>query len=254
MLSRKRECSQLMTEREFEEFWQSVDSSRHRRLPPGKQLRQRRAEQEPRREEEEAPKEEEDVPPLSPQILPAARSAKTARCGSCEACRAKDCGECSACRFRRLLMLVPRARVAPSTESSGPGCRAHGQRHRGAPCVICGLGNVLMCVCSLAGKNCLDKPRFGGPGVKKKACINRVCLNIDQLPSPPLRPAEGKQDSLPPIGLPDGLTRRPLLPLDSQPLAATNFYAAQTVPDAYPVGVSTKLEFLLASHGINWYR
>ena len=197
MLSRKRECSQLMTEREFEEFWQSVDSSRHRRLPPGKQLRQRRAEQEPRREEEEAPKEEEDVPPLSPQILPAARSAKTARCGSCEACRAKDCGEC---------------------------------------------------------KNCLDKPRFGGPGVKKKACINRVCLNADQLPSPPLRPAEGKQDSLPPIGLPDGLTRRPLLPLDSQPLAATNFYAAQTVPDAYPVGVSTKLEFLLASHGINWYR
>jgi len=40
MLSRKRECSHLMTEREFEEFWQTVDS-RHRGVSPAKQLRRR---------------------------------------------------------------------------------------------------------------------------------------------------------------------------------------------------------------------
>tara|TARA_B100000768_G_C10986546_1_gene252109 strand:+ start:389 stop:535 length:147 start_codon:yes stop_codon:yes gene_type:complete len=44
MLSRKRERSQLMTEREFEEFWQTVDS-RHRGLSPAKQLRRRAEEQ-----------------------------------------------------------------------------------------------------------------------------------------------------------------------------------------------------------------
>jgi len=26
-------------------------------------------------------------------------------------------------------------------------------------------------------KNCRDKPRFGGPGIKKKACIGRMCVN-----------------------------------------------------------------------------
>ena len=87
--------------------------------------------------------------------------------------------------------------------------------------------------------------------MKKKACINRVCLNADQPePSPALRPDECKPCALPPFGLPDALaTRSPLLPLDSQPL-----YSPQPAPDAYPVGASTKLELLLASHGINWYR
>lgn len=103
---------------------------------------------------------------------------------------------------------------------------------------------------------CATSCRFGGPGVKKKACISRVCLNADQPePSPALRPDEGKPCALPPFGLPDALaTRSPLLPLDSQPLAATNLYSPQPAPDAYPVGASTKLELLLASHGINWYR
>ena len=31
-----------------------------------------------------------------------------------------------------------------------------------------------------AGKNCLDKPRFGGPGVKKKACVARACVRAQQ--------------------------------------------------------------------------
>lgn len=95
--------------------------------------------------------------------------------------------------------------------------------------------------------------------MKKKACINRVCLNADQPPpSPALRPADCKPGGLSSFGLPDALTllqtRGPLLPLDSQPLAAANLYSPQPAPEAYPVGASTKLEFLLASHGINWYR
>ena len=79
MLSRKRECSQLMTEREFEEFWQNVDS-RHRRLSPAKVLR-RRAEEQARAEEVEATLDDDDVaPPANPQSSAAARSAKAARC------------------------------------------------------------------------------------------------------------------------------------------------------------------------------
>ena len=94
MLSRKRERSQLMTEREFEEFWQTVDS-RHRGLSPAKQLR-RRAEEQARAQEVEPTLDGDDAAgPANPQSTAAARSAKTARCGSCEACRAKDCGECS---------------------------------------------------------------------------------------------------------------------------------------------------------------
>ena len=102
-----------------------------------------------------------------------------------------------------------------------------------------------------AGKNCLDKPRFGGPGVKKKACVNRVCLNADA--SPPLRPLVCKE-AVPSLeGLPDALTRHPLLPLDSQPLAAANLYSAPT-PSTGAATNRSKLELLLASHGISLYR
>ena len=93
MLSRKRECSHLMTEREFEEFWQTVDS-RHRGVSPAKQLR-RRAEEQARAQEAEPTLEDDVQSNAASSSTAAARSAKTARCGSCEACRAKDCGECS---------------------------------------------------------------------------------------------------------------------------------------------------------------
>ena len=93
MLSRKRERSQLMTEREFEEFWQTVDS-RHRGVSPAKQLR-RRAEEQARAQEAEPTLEDDVQSNAASSSTAAARSAKTARCGSCEACRAKDCGECS---------------------------------------------------------------------------------------------------------------------------------------------------------------
>ena len=122
MLSRKRECSQLMTEREFEEFWQNVDS-RHRVLSPAKVLR-RRAEEQARAEEVEPTLDDDDVaPPANPQSSAAARSAKAARCGSCDACRAKDCGECSSSWLRSLRFCVAAwAWVAPSRDPTALGC------------------------------------------------------------------------------------------------------------------------------------
>lgn len=32
-------------------------------------------------------------------------------------------------------------------------------------------------------KNCKDKPRFGGPGIKKKACLARICHRADDIGS-----------------------------------------------------------------------
>jgi len=32
-------------------------------------------------------------------------------------------------------------------------------------------------------KNCRDKPRFGGPGIKKKACLARICHRADEIGS-----------------------------------------------------------------------
>jgi len=92
-----------MTEREFEEFWQTVDS-RHRGLSPAKQLRRRAEEQARAHAQVVEPTLDDDgvAGPANPQSTAAAKSAKTARCGSCEACRAKDCGECSQSWLRRV--------------------------------------------------------------------------------------------------------------------------------------------------------
>ena len=41
-------------------------------------------------------------------------------------------------------------------------------------CRGCNSGDCGTC------KNCRDKPRFGGPGVKKKACVARACVRAQQ--------------------------------------------------------------------------
>lgn len=38
-------------------------------------------------------------------------------------------------------------------------------------CAGCTRGDCGYC------KNCLDKPKFGGPGIKKQACLQRACSN-----------------------------------------------------------------------------
>ena len=107
MLSRKRESSQLMSEREFEEFWQNVDYDRHRGGPAqAKLLRQSYS----RREEEEEDDDDEATVIAHPQES-GGRTVKAARCGSCDACRAKDCGECT-CRGSQKIALHPGGRGA----------------------------------------------------------------------------------------------------------------------------------------------
>jgi len=161
---RKRDSSHLMSEREWEEFWHVLDSNRQRvgrphalKAPLGPLARAK--------EEEESATGGADGPSAEPSPL---RPVKNARCGTCEACLAKDCGRC---------------------------------------------------------KNCLDKPRFGGPGIKKKACVNRVCLNAEAPVSPTLAPNGGEGDACPPLEQ-QGSSRPPLVPLDAPPAAqAFNFQA-----------------------------
>lgn len=47
--------------------------------------------------------------------------------------------------------------------------RGNNRSSRCGVCVGCRARDCGSC------KNCLDKPRFGGPGIKKKACLSRIC-------------------------------------------------------------------------------
>lgn len=91
-------------------------------------------------------------------------------------------------------------------------------------------------------KNCLDKPRFGGPGIKKKACIARACRSLAASNDENDDAWEDRSDEhdrsetdqlshdstenmfsgrISPCNLQTGVQRRPLLPLDAKhPLAA----------------------------------
>jgi hypothetical protein len=50
---------------------------------------------------------------------------------------------------------------------------ARGKKLRGSRCGVC--ANCLQFDCGVCA-NCRDKPKFGGPGVKKQACCARKCL------------------------------------------------------------------------------
>lgn len=176
----------MMTDGEWETFWQRVDARRQRAAGPDSQSE---TEGEPSEEEEELRCDEVGRPAYASQAWftdsasARRRTMRANRCGSCAACRAKDCGTC---------------------------------------------------------KNCLDKPRFGGPGVKKKACLARVCLTAPELPTKepdeysdaetaPVSPVlAASRPQFEPQPQPQGggpcapaLERRPLLPLDMQSALAT---------------------------------
>ncbi|KAL1495699.1 hypothetical protein AB1Y20_016562 [Prymnesium parvum] len=62
-------------------------------------------------------------------------------------------------------------------KKAGPRLRRCGK------CLPCNRGDCGLC------HNCADKPKFGGSGVKKQACVARRCLSMlrrDSTPSPPL--------------------------------------------------------------------
>jgi len=113
--------------------------------------------------------------------------------------------------------------------------------NRCGSCVACRSKDCGTC------KNCLDKPRFGGPGVKKKACMSRVCINppakdaddyqSDDAQTAPVSPAlaasspphhafaeRGGNCAPMPLSMLPLSRRPPLLPLDMQSaLAPFNF-------------------------------
>ena len=66
---------------------------------------------------------------------------------------------------------VPSPRAMPSAPRARPPGVAY---KRGGVCAQCRAADCGTC------KNCRDKPRFGGPGVKKKACVARACVRAQQ--------------------------------------------------------------------------
>ena len=66
---------------------------------------------------------------------------------------------------------VPSPSAMPSAPRARPPVVAY---KRCGVCAQCRAADCGTC------KNCRDKPRFGGPGVKKKACVARACVRAQQ--------------------------------------------------------------------------
>lgn len=63
-----------------------------------------------------------------------------------------------------------------------PACKPPAPRlSRCGVCVACTAHDCGVC------KNCRDKFKFGGRGIKKQACVRRVCLNMQEVKQPPIR-------------------------------------------------------------------
>jgi len=110
-------ASILMTDGEFENFWNLLDARRRVDSQP--------AERRPPSSGAVWPQMGAEVAAFRPPAAQAAHARAPSkpyhRCGTCRGCTSTDCGLC---------------------------------------------------------KNCRDKPRFGGPGIKKKACLRRQCLKM----------------------------------------------------------------------------
>ena len=73
------------------------------------------------------------------------------RCGTCKGCTSSDCGTCKNCKDK------PRYVISPRCMLFAPPC----------PCARRATSMPLPP---------LHCHRFGGPGIKKKACLRRICL------------------------------------------------------------------------------
>jgi len=109
-------------------------------------------------------------------VAPRKAGTKRARCGACASCTLReDCGNCHNCRDKpkyggpgvkkqACVNRVCHNQVACAT------VKGVGKRHRCGDCPGCmTAGDCGVC------PNCRDKPKFGGPGVKKQSCVHRVC-------------------------------------------------------------------------------
>ncbi|KAG8469059.1 hypothetical protein KFE25_007577 [Diacronema lutheri] len=67
---------------------------------------------------------------------------------------------------------VAAAEVAAAAAAAAAAEKARSRLSRCGACNNCNRRDCGLCV------NCVDKPKFGGPGIKKQACIARKCLNM----------------------------------------------------------------------------
>mmetsp|Transcript_47709 Transcript_47709/g.95239 ORF Transcript_47709/g.95239 Transcript_47709/m.95239 type:complete len:261 (+) Transcript_47709:65-847(+) len=76
----------------------------------------------------------------------------------------------------RMSVRLPSSPPTPSKwHDSAPIAKGRHQRsNRCGSCAACRAQDCGRC------KNCRDKPRFGGPGIKKKACLARICHRADE--------------------------------------------------------------------------
>ena len=128
--------------------------------------------------------------------------------------------------------LQQNARLKPTVISLSPRGEGRRQAARLQRCGKCGPCKAIDCgTC----QNCADKPRFGGKGVKKQACVVRRCINLTkheddaaELPTPlPTPPAP-----MPPLA---PAPMHPPMPHQSRPVPVV-----VTQPSsALPVAVAT---------------
>ena len=141
----------------------------------------------------------------SPQNAPTPKATirKLTACKQCANCVRADCGECTNCLdkpkfggpgarkrpciMRKCLSLMPDGSSdvqtaeagGERTQSDGLGkaiagkAAGHAPSTRSTACRTC--ANCTRDECGTC-KNCVDKPKFGGPGTRKQPCIMRKCL------------------------------------------------------------------------------
>ena len=61
------------------------------------------------------------------------------------------------------------------------------KRNRCGNCMGCRAAECKVC------PMCLDKPKYGGPGKKKKCCVKRKCLGLQSNSAPPLKSSNVQQ-------------------------------------------------------------
>ena len=100
---------------------------------------------------------------------------------------------------------------APAATARTPSARKPQRLNRCGSCIGCESKDCGMC------KNCADKPRFGGPGIKKKACIARICQQPKQQSADEMSDHDSPQaqcPTCPVLATADQSQRQPMVTLE----------------------------------------
>jgi len=149
--------------------------------------------------------------------------------------------------------LQQNARLKPTVISLSPRGEGRRQAARLQRCGKCGPCKAIDCgTC----QNCADKPRFGGKGVKKQACVVRRCINLTkheddaaELPTPlPTPPAPMPPPAPAPMHPPMPHQSRPVPVVVTQPSSALPVAVATSQVMRTPSPDSMSSEEMM-SHG-----